>query len=78
MFVLLSNVTPFGNPLTVLLTANPLLSVASILIESIAVLTSLDWSAIEVTTGDIVSTTLIVKVVFVTFPDASVVVTVIG
>ena len=78
VFVSPSNVTPSGKPLTLFVTAWPLLSVASIVIESIAVLTSLVWFPIEVTVGFIVSTTSIMKLVFVSFPDASVVVTVIG
>ena len=78
MFVLLSKLTPFGNPLTVLPTANPLLSVASILIESIDVFTSFVWSTIVLTTGGVVSTTLIVNVVVVVLPFVSLEVTVIG
>ena len=74
----LSNVTPSGKPFTLFVTPWPLLSVASIVIESIGVFTSLVWFAIEVTTGFVVSMTLIVNFVSVSFPDASVVVTVIG
>ena len=78
MFVSLSKLTPSGRPLTLFVTAWPLLSVASIVIESIAVLTSFVWSLIAVTVGAVLSTTSIVNVVSILFPDASVVVTVIG
>ncbi len=72
------NVTPAGKPLTLFVTAWPLLSVASILIGLIAVLTSLVWPAIGDTVGAVVSWTVIVKLVVVSLPSASVVVTVIG
>ena len=57
--VLLSKWTPFGKPLTWFVTAWPLLSVASIVIESIAVFTSLVWFSIAVTVGCVVSVTVI-------------------
>ena len=75
VFVELSKLTPAGKPLTLFVTAWPLLSVALILIESIGVFTSCVWSLIAVTVGAVSSTTSIVNFVSVLFPDASVVVT---
>ena len=67
VFVSLSNVTPVGKPLTLLVTGWPLLSDASILIVSIDVLTSFVWFAIALTVGAISSTTLIVNFVSVSY-----------
>lgn len=62
LFVL-SNVNPDGNPVTVFVTALPLLSCVAILIGDIGEKTSDDLSPIGVTAGAVVSTTFIVKVV---------------
>ena len=54
------NVTPLGNPLTVLITVSPLLSDALILMLFSTELTSCVLSLIAVTVGGVVSVTVIV------------------
>ena len=75
-FVDASNLSPCGNPVTVCVTTLPLLSVAVIVIGLIGVKTSDAWLGVTFTTGLIVSWIVIVNCLDVTFPVASVVLTV--